>query len=66
MIFLVFLIGIRIGLVNSDGLNPIIAPKAGDSVLAEQPYEISWSAGTPGPVKIELHTSDTSYINITG
>jgi len=40
--------------VLADGLNPFIAPSAGQVILVGQPFKILWSPGTPGPVFIAL------------
>ena len=55
-----------IGLVRSDGLNTISAPVPRETVVAEQPYTIKWHAGSPGPVKIDLHDADSTFYNLVG
>jgi hypothetical protein len=52
-------------IVYCDGNNPMSAPAAGEVIEAEKPFEIQWSSGTPGPVKIELRFADTTAVLIT-
>jgi len=54
-----------LGVVCSDGNNFISSPAAGEVIEAEEPYLISWSNGTPGPVWIDLRFADTTAVLIT-
>jgi len=50
---------------RDDGNNPMGSPAAGEVIEAEEPYLISWSNGTPGPVSIDLRFADTTAVLIT-
>jgi len=52
-------------LAYGDGNNPMSSPAAGEIIEAEEPYLISWSNGTPGPVSIDLRFADTTAVLIT-
>lgn len=62
----IVLAALWVSVAYGDGNNPISAPQARETITAERPYQIEWKPRTPGPVKIELHYADTSYVNITG
>jgi len=49
----------------SDGNNFMSSPAAGEIIEAEEPYLISWSNGTPGPVSIDIRFADTTAVLIT-
>jgi len=49
----------------SDGNNYMSSPAAGEVIEAEEPYLISWSNGTPGPVSVDLRFADTTAVLIT-
>ena len=60
------LVLILVNFAQSDGWNPMSHPRAGETVIAEQPYEIEWNNGTAGPVGIGLHDGGNTYISLAG
>ena len=60
-----FAVSYFLGVACSDGNNFMSSPAAGEVIEAEEPYLISWSNGTPGPVSIDLRFADTTAVLIT-
>ena len=60
-----FAVSYFLGVAYSDGNNFMSSPAAGEVNEAEEPYLISLSNGTPGPVSIDLRFADTTAVLIT-
>lgn len=53
-------------IVSADGNNPMSSPAAGELIPVGIPFTITWTPGTPGPVKIVLQdNSEDITPNIT-